>query len=80
MSWQSLIKRRVLIVGDMNVHNTMWNPHCHRRQNGGPLEMLIETYELLVNNDPDYATRPSSGGIFIINLALTSPELSPLRV
>lgn len=80
MSWQSLIKRRVLIVGDMNAHSTMWNPHCHKRQNAGPLETLIETYELLVNNDPDYATRLSSGGISIIDLALTSPQLGPLRV
>lgn len=42
--------------------------------------MLIKTYELFINNDPDYATRPSSGGISIIDLALTSPELGPLRV
>lgn len=35
---------------------------------------------LLVNDDPDYATRPSSAGISIIDLALTSPELGPLRV
>lgn len=80
MSWLSLIKHRVLIVGDLNAHSTMWNPHCHRRQNAGPLETLIETYELLINNDPDYATRPSSGGISIIDLSLTSPELGPLRV
>lgn len=80
MSWQSLIKRRVLIVGDMNAHSSMWNPHCHKRQNAGPLETLIETYELFINNDPDYATRPSSGGISIIDLALTSPQLGPLRV
>lgn len=80
MSWQSLIKHRVLIVGDMNAHSTMWNPHCHKRQNAGPLETLIETYELFVNNDLDYATRPSSGGISIVDLALTSPQLGPLRV
>lgn len=42
--------------------------------------MLIETYELLINNDPDYATRPSSVGISIIDLALSSPELGPVRV
>lgn len=59
----------------------MWNPHCQRRNNAGPLEQLIDSYELIVNNDPDYATRPSSqGSLSIIDLALISPELGPLRL
>lgn len=58
----------------------MWNPHCRQRQNAGPLEELIEKYELLVNNDTDYATCPLSSGISIIDLALTNPEFGLLRV
>lgn len=34
----------------------------------------------MVNNDTDFPTRPSSPGISIIDLALTSPDLGPLRV
>ncbi len=64
----------------MNSHSTMWNPHCHQRQNASPLEDLIETYELIVNNDTDFPTRPSSRGLSIIDLALTNSELGPLRV
>ncbi len=79
--WQSIIKRRVMIVGDMNAHSPVWNPHCERRKNAGPLEQLLDTYELIVNNDPDYATRPSSqGSTSIVDLALTSPSLGPLCV
>lgn len=79
--WQSINKRRVIIVGDMNAHSPVWNLHCHKKENAEPLEQLIDTYELIVNNDPDYATRSSSqGSTSIIDLALTSPSLSPLCV
>ena len=80
ISWSSVIQGRVLIVGDMNAHSSMWNPHCRQRANAGPLEELIESYELIVNNDTDFPTRPSSQGISIIDLALTNPELGLLRV
>lgn len=59
----------------------MWNPHCHTRKNAGPLEELIDNYEFIVNNDPDYATHLSSqGSVSIIDLALTSPSLGPLCI
>ena len=80
ISWRRVIRGRVLVVGDMNAHSSMWNPHCRQKANAGPLEELIESYELMVNNDTDFPTRPSSPGISIIDLALTSPELGLLRV
>ncbi len=58
----------------------MWNPHCRQNVNAGPLEALIESYELILNNDTDFPTCPSSPGISTIDLALTSPELGLLRV
>ena len=80
ISWRQVIRGRVLILGDMNAHSTMWNPHCLQKQNAGPLENLIEKYELIVNNDTDFPTRPSSRGFSIIDLALTNSELGLLRV
>ena len=80
ISWRQIIRGRVLIVGDVNAHSPMWNPHCRQKVNAGPLEELLESYELIVNNDTDFPTRPSSPGISIIDLALTSLELGPLRV
>ncbi len=64
----------------MNAHSPIWNPHCHQKQNAGPLEELIETYKLLVNNNTDFPTRPGSQGRSIIDLALTSPSLGLLRI
>ena len=78
--WRPVIRGRVLIVGDVNAYSSMWNPHCRQKQNVGLLEKLIEKYELPVNNDTDFPTRPGSRGISIIDLALTSPSLGLLRV
>ena len=64
----------------MNAHNSMWNPHCWQNVNAGPLEELIKSYELIINNDINFPIRPSSPGILIIDLALTSPDLDPLGV
>ncbi|OJJ82207.1 uncharacterized protein ASPGLDRAFT_49620 [Aspergillus glaucus CBS 516.65] len=48
--------------------------------NAGPLEQLVEDYDILINNDPDTPTRPkTSPGLSIIDLALTTPELGPLE-
>ena len=54
--WRLVIRGRVLIIGDMNADSPMWNPHCRQNVNAGPLEELIESYELIVNNDTDFPT------------------------
>ena len=64
----------------MNAYSPLWNPHCYQRQNADPLEELIETYKLLVNNNTDFPTWQGSRGRSIIDLALTSPGLGLLRV
>lgn len=65
---------RIALVGNS------WNSHCNRRQNAGPLEELIDTYELIVNNDTDRPTQPASQGISIIDPALTTENLGPLTL
>lgn len=76
--WRSVIRGRVLIVGDMYAYSNIWNLHCHQKHNASLLEELIETYQLMVNHDTDFPTRPASCGMFIIDLALTSPDLGLL--
>ncbi len=80
ISWRQVIRGRVLIVGNMNAYSSILNPHCRQKANAGPLEELIESCKLMVNNDTGFPTHPSSPGISIIDLALTSPELGLLRV
>ena len=58
IGWGHIIQGRVLLSGDMNAHSPSWNPHWVRRQNAVPLEDLIDKYELIVNNNTDYPTRP----------------------
>ena len=64
----------------MNAHSLSWSPHCTRRQNARPLEDLMDRYELIINNNTDYPTRPQSQGISIIDLALTTTSLGPLML
>ena len=62
----------------MNAYNTMWNPHYLQKEIAGPIENLIENYELIVNNDTDFPTRLSSRGFSIIDLAMINSELGLL--
>ena len=64
----------------MNAHSPSWNPHCPRWQNAGPLEELMDRYELIVYNNTDYPTRPRSQGISIMDLALITASLGPLTL
>lgn len=80
INWSSVIQGRVLLAGDMNAHNPLWNLHCHQRQNASVLEEMIDEYGLLVNNEPGRSTRPLSQGISVIDLALTTAALGPLTL
>lgn len=64
----------------MNAHSPLWNPHCQRGKNANPLEELIENFDLLINNESGRPTRPASGGVSIIDLALSTVELGPLTL
>ena len=78
IKWESVIKGRFLMAGDINADSLVWNSHCHRKQNATIFEDVIEQFGLLINNEPGRATRLSSRDVSIINLALSSPQLSPL--
>lgn len=73
--WNRILQGRVLLLRDMNAHSPSWNPHCTRRQNSALLESLIDRYELIINNNTDYPTRPRSQEISVIDLALTRQAL-----
>ena len=64
----------------MNAHSPMWNPHCRQKQNAGPLEELIETYQLLTPalNDPDgnIATSMKAKEALICRSAPPKPPIS----
>jgi ribonuclease HI len=79
VQWSRVIEGRCMVLGDFNAHSPLWNPHSGTRANAGPLEAIIERYELCINNTPGESTRPkSTPGISIIDLTLTSPEMGPL--
>ena len=77
------------MLGDFNAHSPVWNPLISRRKDAGPLEQLIEEYNLILNNEPGAITRlgkkkgpnkgPSIGGS-IIDLTFTTVEAGPLEL
>ena len=75
-----MIQGRVLLLGDMNTHSPLWNPHCQKRINAKPLEELIEKFHLLINNESGQSTRLTSRGVSIIDLALSMVELGLLSL
>ena len=73
------------MLGDFNAHSPVWNQLISRRKDAGPLEQLIEEYNLILNNEPGAITRlgkkkkgpnggPSTGGS-IIDLTFTTVEI-----
>ena len=80
VNWEPIIRGRVLVAGDVNAHSPVWNPHCHKRQNASILEGFIDQFGLLINNEPGRSTRPTSQGVSVIDLALSTVELGPLTL
>lgn len=75
-----MIRVRVLLLGDVNAHSPIWNPHCRRRKNAQPLEDLIERFDLLINDESERTTRPAIDGVTIIDLALSTVKLGFLTL
>lgn len=80
VNWEPIMWSRVLIAGDINAYSSIWNPHCHRRQNASVLEEFIGKFSLLINNKLGRPTRPASQGISVIDLSLSIAELGPLTL
>lgn len=55
------MERRVILLGDFNAHRPEWNLYSGERREVVGLEALIEEYDLILNNDPGKATKPTDG-------------------
>src|SRR5271156_5828740 len=81
ITWNTLLRGRVVLLGDFNAHSPAWNPLISQRKDAGPLEQLIEDYNLILNNEPGAITRPGKeNGGSIIDLTFTTEELGPLEI
>src|SRR5271154_29236 len=81
ISWNTLLRGRVVLLGDFNAHSPAWNPLVTQRKDAGPLEQIIEDYDLILNNEPGAITRPGKEGGSrgsIIDLTFTTTDLGPL--
>ena len=81
VSWDKVIEKRTLLVGDFNAHSPYWNSLCRRRIRADQLESIIDRHKLLVNNEMTTPTRPKqTSGCSIIDLTMSTPDLGYLPV
>lgn len=53
------MKGRVILLGYFNAHSSDRNLHCSEMRDAACLVALIEEYDLIINNNPEQATRPT---------------------
>jgi hypothetical protein len=79
IQWQPLLRGRAVLLGDFNAQSPIWDPFITQRKEAGPLETIIEDFDLILNNEQGAITRPGNktkGSI--IDLTFTTTELGPL--
>jgi hypothetical protein len=80
IAWNTVIRGRVILLGDFNAHSPEWNPRETASRGAGPLETVVEDYNLILNNQPGVITRPGRGSRgSIIDLTFTTTEIGPLE-
>ena len=80
VNWNLLIQGRTILLGDFNAHSPIWNPLISTRIEAGPLEEIVEKYDLILNNEPGVITRPNARkNQSIIDLTFTSTAIGLLN-
>jgi hypothetical protein len=77
--WEPVLRGRVILLGDFNAHSPAWDPLISSRTEAGPLEQIIEDYNLILNNEPGAITRPGKTRGSIIDLTFTTLDMGPLE-
>jgi hypothetical protein len=73
-----LIVSRTILAGYFDTRSPVWDPWVAGRQNTGPVERLIERYELIVNNNDYQPTRLRKDCRSIIDLTLSTRNVRAL--
>ena len=74
-----MLRGRAVLLGDFNAQSPLWDPFITQRKEAGPLETIIEDFDLILNNEQGAITRPGNktkGSI--IDLTFTTTELGLL--
>lgn len=79
INWDLLIQGRTILFGDFNAHSPIWNPLISTKIEAGPLEQIIENFDLILNNEPGVITRPNARkNKSIIDLTFTTTPIGLL--
>lgn len=71
--WDSFIESRVALIGNLNAYSQDWIIHCKEIRDAAELERLVDTYHLILSNEPEKATRSTQRKMtLMIDLTFTS--------
>jgi hypothetical protein len=48
-----MLQERELLIEDFNIYSAVWNPQTATQANTVSLENLIESEDLMINNNPE---------------------------
>jgi hypothetical protein len=68
-----------VLLDNFNAQSPVWDPFIIQRKEAGPLETIIEDFDLILNNEQGAITRPENktkGSI--IDLTFITIKLEPL--
>jgi hypothetical protein len=77
--WESVLRSRVVLLGDFNAHSPAWDPLIFSRTEAGSLKQIIEDYSLILNNELGAITKPGKTRGSIIDLMFTTLDIGPLE-
>lgn len=77
--WDRILEGRTVLLADFNTHGHQLNIYYGETRDTVGLKALIEAHDLIWNNEPGKATRPTRGQVTsIIDLKFTTSKLGAL--
>lgn len=78
--WDSIIERRVDLLGNLIAHSLDWNMYCGEKMVVTGLERLVDAQHLILSNKPGRLTGPTwRKTTLIIHLSITTLEVGALH-
>ena len=75
ISWDRIIIKRIIFISNFNAYSLKWNFTCENLIGARPFEALLTKFNLIIINEKGVLIRRLLEKIFIIDLAITLPNI-----
>ena len=80
INWDKIIIKRTIFISDFNVYNLKWNSIYENLIKARLLEALLTKFNLIIINEENMLIRRLLEKIFIIDLAITTPNIRDIII